>query len=346
MCQQMNEKYLYLSCSTIRKSHRMSEGRRQERNASALNFPSSEVHNIHNPCLPSCSTIVLVQDNVPAQDAGEWLSLRDLETQLTFSQRPSVPRGPTRRPPRMPPFLSRAFNTMPSQRADVFPSQLHDPSAAAMLSSFRTAHAPQNLTEKVVERYCVGLKKDQRVKAGDFVTISPAHCMTHDNSWPTALKFMSIGASKIHNPRQVVMTLDHDVQNKSEKNLKKYRQIEEFAKKQGVDFYPAGRGIGHQIMIEEGFAFPGTLAVASDSHSNMYGGVGCLGTPVVRTDAASVSHLFRSISSHLVLHLRSYTFSGPVSRLKSDPEEDILTTGFLRSGPRENRGGKCRPSRK
>ena len=41
-------------------------------------------------------------------------------------------------------------------------------------------------------------------------------------------------------------------------------------------------------MIEEGYAWPGTLVVASDSHSNMYGGIGCLGTPVVRTDAASI----------------------------------------------------------
>ena len=112
--------------------------------------------------------------------------------------------------------------------------------------------------------------------------------MTHDNSWPVALKFMSIGASKLNDPKQIVMTLDHDVQNKSEKNLTKYRQIEEFAQKQGVDFYPAGRGIGHQIMVEEGYAWPGTLVVASDSHTNMYGGIGCLGTPVVRTDAASI----------------------------------------------------------
>ena len=112
--------------------------------------------------------------------------------------------------------------------------------------------------------------------------------MTHDNSWPVALKFMSIGASDIRNKNQIVMTLDHDVQNKSDANLKKYRQIEEFAKKQGVDFYPAGRGIGHQIMVEEGYAWPGSLVVASDSHSNMYGGIGCLGTPIVRTDAASV----------------------------------------------------------
>jgi homoaconitate hydratase len=50
----------------------------------------------------------------------------------------------------------------------------------------------------------------------------------------------------------------------------------------------AGRGIGHQIIIEEGYAWPNTLMVASDSHSNMYGAVNCVGTPVVRTDAASI----------------------------------------------------------
>ncbi len=85
-----------------------------------------------------------------------------------------------------------------------------------------------------------------------------------------------------------MFTLDHDVQNKSDKNLAKYATIEAFARKHDVDFYPAGRGIGHQILVEEGYAFPQTLTVASDSHSNMYGGVGCVGTPIVRTDAAAI----------------------------------------------------------
>jgi homoaconitate hydratase len=146
----------------------------------------------------------------------------------------------------------------------------------------------QNLTEKIVQRFAVGLAPGKEVRSGDYVSIRPSHCMTHDNSWPVALKFKGLGAKKIHDNRQVLMTLDHDVQNKSEKNLEKYRNIENFAKDQGVDFYPAGRGIGHQVMVEEGYAFPYNLTVASDSHSNMYGGVGCLGTPIVRTDAASI----------------------------------------------------------
>ena len=56
----------------------------------------------------------------------------------------------------------------------------------------------------------------------------------------------------------------------------------------GIDFYPPGTGIGHQIMVEKGYVLPGTFVVASDSHSNMYGALGAIGTPVVRTDAAAI----------------------------------------------------------
>lgn len=172
---------------------------------------------------------------------------------------------------------------------DVFHSQLEDPAAASLLGSYKDApKAPQTLTEKIFQRHALDLPPNKVVRSGDFITLSPHRCMTHDNSWPVALKFMEMGATSLHNPDQIVMTLDHDVQNKSETNLKKYSQIEAFAKKQGVDFYPAGHGIGHQIMVEEGYAWPGSVAVASDSHSNMYGGVGCLGTPVVRTGAADI----------------------------------------------------------
>ena len=146
----------------------------------------------------------------------------------------------------------------------------------------------QTLIEKIAQRYAVGLQPGHIVQAGDYLSIRPIHVMTHDNTGAVILKFKSIGATKLAYPRQVVNALDHDIQNKDEKNLQKYKKIEEFAKSMGADFYPAGRGIGHQLMIEEGYAWPGTMAVASDSHSNMYGGIGALGSPIVRTDPAAI----------------------------------------------------------
>jgi homoaconitate hydratase len=146
----------------------------------------------------------------------------------------------------------------------------------------------QTLIEKIAQKFAVGLDPKHQVHAGDYLSIKPAYIMTHDNTGAVIPKFKSIGAKKLFNPRQVVNTLDHNVQDKTEKNLEKYKKIEDFAKSMGADFYPAGRGIGHQIMCEEGYAWPGTMVVASDSHSNMYGGLGCLGTPIVRTDAAAI----------------------------------------------------------
>lgn len=146
----------------------------------------------------------------------------------------------------------------------------------------------QTLIEKIAQKFAVGIDPNHEVHSGDYLMIQPCYVMTHDNTGAVIPKFNSIGAKKLFNPRQVVHTLDHNVQDTSEKNLEKYKKIEQFSKSMGADFYPAGRGIGHQIMCEEGYAFPGTLVVASDSHSNMYGGVGCLGTPIVRTDAAAI----------------------------------------------------------
>jgi len=146
----------------------------------------------------------------------------------------------------------------------------------------------QNLIEKIAQKYAIDLESNQKVHSGDYVIIKPEHILTHDNTGAVMGKFRAIGAKRMANPHQPMFALDHNIQDKSEENLKKYKGIEEFAKEMGVDFYPAGRGIGHQIMLEEGYAFPGEMAVASDSHSNMYGGIGCLGTPVVRTDAAGI----------------------------------------------------------
>jgi homoaconitate hydratase len=146
----------------------------------------------------------------------------------------------------------------------------------------------QNLVEKIAQKFTVNIDQNTKVRSGDYITIRPAYVMTHDNTGAVIPKFKSIGATKIADPRQVVHTLDHNIQDTSEKNLEKYKNIEAFSNSMGVDFYPAGRGIGHQIMCEEGYAWPGTMVVASDSHSNMYGGLGALGTPIVRTDAAAI----------------------------------------------------------
>ncbi len=145
----------------------------------------------------------------------------------------------------------------------------------------------QTVVEKIAQKHMTE-GPARPLRTGDFLSIRPHRCMTHDNTSAVMSKFKGLGAKKVKDSQQLMFALDHDIQNQDEANLKKYRAIEAFAKEQGVDFYPAGSGIGHQIMVERGYVVPGSFVVASDSHSNMYGALGAIGTPIVRTDAAAV----------------------------------------------------------
>src|SRR5438045_7300596 len=144
------------------------------------------------------------------------------------------------------------------------------------------------LVEKIAARHADGLPKGAVVRAGDFISIRPRHVMTHDNTGAVIPKFKQIGATSIADPAQPIFAIDQDIQNVTPKNLEKYATTTALAGEHGIDFYPAGTGISHQVMVEQGYVVPGALVVASDSHSNLYGAMGALGTPVVRTDAASI----------------------------------------------------------
>src|SRR5437870_3206471 len=144
------------------------------------------------------------------------------------------------------------------------------------------------LVEKIAGRHADGLAPGTVVRSGDFISIRPRHVMTHDNTGAVIPKFKQIGATMIADPAQPVFAIDHDIQNTSPENLAKYAKIEAFAREHSIDFYPPGTGISHQVMVEQGYVVPGSMVVASDSHSNLYGATAALGTPVVRTDAASI----------------------------------------------------------
>jgi hypothetical protein len=74
----------------------------------------------------------------------------------------------------------------------------------ATLNTTSREDTGQNLTEKIVQRYAVDLPPGKIVKSGDYVSIKPEHCMSHDNctafceilltiAWPVAMKYLIAG---------------------------------------------------------------------------------------------------------------------------------------------------------
>ncbi len=150
---------------------------------------------------------------------------------------------------------------------------------------------PLTLVEKLATHAAVGLGPGEAAWSGRIVRIRPKHVMTHDNTAAVIPKFLGLfegtgRTPRVHDQRQPVFAIDHDIQNVTPENLGKYARIERFAAEHGIDHYPPGTGISHQVMVEQGYVTPGSMVVGSDSHSNLYGALCCLGTPIVRTDAA------------------------------------------------------------
>ena len=87
---------------------------------------------------------------------------------------------------------------------------------------------PQTVVEKIAQSH-LAAGPSRPLRTGDFVSIRPFHVLTHDNTSAVMSKFKAIGATTIHDPKQLVFALDHYVQNRDEANQRKYRSIESFA---------------------------------------------------------------------------------------------------------------------
>ena len=121
--------------------------------------------------------------------------------------------------------------------------------------------------------------------AGEMVKVEPDFATSHDNTAAIAKTFREIGVSKIHDPMRHVIVLDHCAPAANEKLAQNHKDIRQFVSVQQMpQFYNFHHGICHQVMVEEGFALPGTPIVGSDSHSTTYGVTGALATGIVRSE--------------------------------------------------------------
>lgn len=128
------------------------------------------------------------------------------------------------------------------------------------------------------------------VVPGQIVTLRPDHLLTHDN---TAAIIGKIGTELdrygIVDPELPIIVLDHVIPAASEKTATNHKKIREFVQKYEVkNFFDAGAGVCHQVVVEKGLAKPGQVIVGSDSHTCSYGAVGCFSTGIDRTEAAAL----------------------------------------------------------
>lgn len=127
------------------------------------------------------------------------------------------------------------------------------------------------------------------VRAGELVIVAVDRCMTHDSLTPEVIDALRgpLGVERIVDPDRVAVMVDHVAPAASVATADAQVKIRRWVAEQGIQsFYDMGAGVCHQIMIEEGLAQPGQIALGTDSHATSYGAIGCMGIGMGTGDMA------------------------------------------------------------
>ena len=126
------------------------------------------------------------------------------------------------------------------------------------------------------------------VRPGDLVVVPVDMAMAVDSIAPSVITVLrqELGA-RVRDPRRVAIFIDHVAPAANVATADAQVAIRRFAAEEGItQLYDVGRGVCHQVMIEERLIGPGQIVLGSDSHSTSYGAIGAFGTGMGASDVA------------------------------------------------------------
>jgi 3-isopropylmalate/(R)-2-methylmalate dehydratase large subunit len=132
-------------------------------------------------------------------------------------------------------------------------------------------------------------KSGKDCHAGHTVVCRVDCALGTDGSTPMALDyFEAMDAKRVCDPRRIVLALDHYAPAPSRATGLLHQRMRAFAALHGILLWDVGEGIGHQLIVESGRAWPGGLTVGGDSHAVTYGALNTFATGIGSSDLAAI----------------------------------------------------------
>ena len=144
-----------------------------------------------------------------------------------------------------------------------------------------------DLTGLTLAERILSVKSGKRAVAGELVVVDVDQVMVVDSIAPSMIRILEdkLGG-EIKHPERVSIVIDHVAPASNVQVATTQKQLREFSKERGIKLFDVGRGICHQVLMEEGLARPGWIVLGSDSHSTTYGAVTAFGTGMGASDIA------------------------------------------------------------
>jgi homoaconitate hydratase family protein/3-isopropylmalate dehydratase small subunit len=139
------------------------------------------------------------------------------------------------------------------------------------------------LLEKILSAH----SKFSSVTPGQILDIEIDIRAARDFGGANVVKNLNDFGLSLDDPEKTLFTFDCNPTGSDQKYAVNQHICRLFARENGIKVYDIDAGIGTHLLIDEGYVFPGSTAVSTDSHANILGAVGAFGQGMGDMDIAS-----------------------------------------------------------
>lgn len=142
----------------------------------------------------------------------------------------------------------------------------------------------------VIEKILASHSGQDNVTPGDIVDVVIDARVARDFGGANVVKHLEDNRLSIDDKARTFFTFDCNPTGSDQKYAANQHKCRMFAQREGIKVYDIDKGIGTHILMEEGFSYPGSTAVSTDSHANILGAVGAFGQGMGDKDIAVAWH--------------------------------------------------------
>lgn len=142
----------------------------------------------------------------------------------------------------------------------------------------------------LLEKILAAHSKYEVVHPGQIVDIEIDSRVARDFGGANVVKNLKENGLTIADPDKTFFTFDCNPTGSDQKYAVNQHICRLFAREQGIKVFDIDAGIGTHILLEEGYVYPGSTALSTDSHANILGAIGAFGQGMGDMDIAAAWH--------------------------------------------------------
>ena len=125
------------------------------------------------------------------------------------------------------------------------------------------------------------------LQPGDIVDVTIDARVARDFGGANVVRNLQEYDLVIDDPEKTLFTFDCNPTGSDQKYAVNQHLCRLFAREHGLRVYDINSGIGTHLLIDEGYVYPGSTAISTDSHANILGAVGAFGQGMGDKDIAA-----------------------------------------------------------